>query len=571
MRWLPCRHAGTRSDQPGHPRRADVAASTAFYQRLGFPLSSASVPGEVSFFRTGGGLLGIWGARDLAADARRAAGCPGLPRGQPGDQRRVAGRGRRRARHRPGRRCRTAQTRRGHRLGRLPGLFRRPRRPCVGGRAQPVLAAGRAACRSCPSDDRAVPGKAGRKAPMARLLVGPVLRHVGTTDATVFVETDEPCEVEILGARERTWLAGGHHYALVTVDGLPPATATPYEVHLDGERVWPPLDTDARRRASARRAATARSGWRSAPAGTAAPRTPSPTRTSTPTPSPPTPASSPGRTSRRWPDGILMLGDQVYADETTEATRRRIRAKREITDDGPGLEVADFEEYTWLYLESWTDPDVRWLMSTVGSSMIFDDHDIRDDWNTSHDVAPGHGAHQLVAGPHRRRAVDVLDLPAPGQPLPRRAARERAVPEGAQPRRRRRPAAARVRDARRRRGRRREGHPLVLPPRLRTGPAADDRLPVRTHPRRPRAQHGQQGRVRLDHRRRPRAATTTCSSAPHCPGCSGARCTTSRRGTKRCATDGAASGWPGSASGCAAPPTSSTGRPSASRSRRWGS
>ena len=40
---------------------------------------------------------------------------------------------------------------------------------------------------------------------MTRLLVGPVLRHVGTTDATVWVETDGPCEVRVLGARERTW------------------------------------------------------------------------------------------------------------------------------------------------------------------------------------------------------------------------------------------------------------------------------------------------------------------------------------------------------------------------------
>ncbi len=72
----------------------------------------------------------------------------------------------------------------------------------------------------------------------------------------------------------------------------------------------------------------------------------------------------------------------------TKRPRRRNAASgrsAEITDDGPGTEVADFEEYTWLYLESWTDPDVRWLMSTVGSSMIFDDHDVRDDWNTSHE------------------------------------------------------------------------------------------------------------------------------------------------------------------------------------------
>ncbi|HEY2299635.1 MAG TPA: VOC family protein [Jatrophihabitans sp.] len=48
----------------------DVAASTRFYEALGFPLSSGSVPGEVSFFRTAGGLLGLYGADDLADDAQ---------------------------------------------------------------------------------------------------------------------------------------------------------------------------------------------------------------------------------------------------------------------------------------------------------------------------------------------------------------------------------------------------------------------------------------------------------------------------------------------------------------------
>src|SRR6478672_2175270 len=48
----------------------DLAASTRFYAALGFPLSSASVPGEVSFFRTAGGLLGLYGADDLADDAQ---------------------------------------------------------------------------------------------------------------------------------------------------------------------------------------------------------------------------------------------------------------------------------------------------------------------------------------------------------------------------------------------------------------------------------------------------------------------------------------------------------------------
>jgi len=220
---------------------------------------------------------------------------------------------------------------------------------------------------------------------MPRLLIGPVLRHVGTTDATVFVETDEPCEVEILGCRERTWLASGHHFALVLVAGLPPGTATPYQVRLDGEQVWPPLDSSRppSRIRTQGDGGEVRLAFGSCRYSRAAAKLDDKHFD----------ADSLACYARElatqdensWPDGILMLGDQVYADETTPATQRRIRAKRAVTDDGPGLEVADFEEYTWLYLESWTDPDVRWLMSTVGSSMIFDDHDVRDDWNTSHE------------------------------------------------------------------------------------------------------------------------------------------------------------------------------------------
>jgi predicted lactoylglutathione lyase len=47
----------------------DVKRSTEFYQALGWPLSKASVPGEVSFFDTDGGILAIWGYHELAADA----------------------------------------------------------------------------------------------------------------------------------------------------------------------------------------------------------------------------------------------------------------------------------------------------------------------------------------------------------------------------------------------------------------------------------------------------------------------------------------------------------------------
>lgn len=220
---------------------------------------------------------------------------------------------------------------------------------------------------------------------MTRLLVGPLLRHVGTTDATVWVETDGPCEVEVLGHRERTWQAFGHHYALVQIDDLSPDTATPYQVSLDGEVVWPPPDhgrPPSRIRTLPRPGAERplRIGFGSCRYGRAAAKIGDKHFD-------PDSLAAAARLMYRedeseWFDAFLMLGDQVYADETSEAVQRRIRRKRDITQ-GAKDQVADFEEYTWLYLESWTDPDVRWLLSTVPTSMIFDDHDVRDDWNTS--------------------------------------------------------------------------------------------------------------------------------------------------------------------------------------------
>ena len=66
------------------------------------------------------------------------------------------------------------------------------------------------------------------------------------------------------------------------------------------------------------------------------------------------------------------------------ARRRRSSSTRAAgTAAPPPDEVGDFEEYTSLYRESWSDPALRWLLSTVSSAMIFDDHDVHDDWNIS--------------------------------------------------------------------------------------------------------------------------------------------------------------------------------------------
>lgn len=223
----------------------------------------------------------------------------------------------------------------------------------------------------------------------ADLVLGPVLRRVGPEYATVWVETDAPCEVEVLGHRDRTFTVDGHHYALVCAEGLAPRAVHPYDVRLDGRHAWPPSGYDFP-------APTVRTLGGSGPFRVAfgSCRVALPHR-------PPYTLSKDEHPDGRefdalytlahelldrpredWPDLLLMLGDQVYVDEGSPAVRARIRATRD-TSKPPREEVAGFEEYTWLYHESWGDPTIRWLLSTVPTAMVLDDHDMADDWNIS--------------------------------------------------------------------------------------------------------------------------------------------------------------------------------------------
>jgi hypothetical protein len=82
------------------------------------------------------------------------------------------------------------------------------------------------------------------------------------------------------------------------------------------------------------------------------------------------------------PQMLLMLGDQIYADEVSPRTKEFISARRDL-DQTPGPEVLDVDEYTMLYHEAWFQPTLRWLHSVLPTVMLFDDHDVHDDWNTS--------------------------------------------------------------------------------------------------------------------------------------------------------------------------------------------
>ncbi|WP_348647738.1 alkaline phosphatase D family protein [Ornithinimicrobium sp. F0845] len=225
------------------------------------------------------------------------------------------------------------------------------------------------------------------------LILGPMVRHVEATSAALWVETARAGEVAVrLPGRDGqavwrapTFCVHGHHYALVEVTGLRPGERASYEVLVDDVVVWPVEDDPF----------------------------PPPVLATTPPAGPLRVAFGSCRTSvphdtvhhlthgvdalRTYglalaagdpgppgvpPDLLVLLGDQVYADATSAAMREFIASRRSL-EEGPGEELADFEEYAHLYRLAWSEPALRWLFSWLPSLMIFDDHDIRDDWNTS--------------------------------------------------------------------------------------------------------------------------------------------------------------------------------------------
>ncbi|GAA4557621.1 alkaline phosphatase D family protein [Pseudonocardia xishanensis] len=217
------------------------------------------------------------------------------------------------------------------------------------------------------------------------LLLGPVLRHVGETTATVWVQTAAAATVEVLGCSARTFEVCGHHYAVVPVTGLEPDSRIPYEVRVDGELGWPlphsPFPASVIPTRGPRSAGTGRILFGSCRYVKVADR-----RTAAQYGIDALDAYAArmaGTPPEEWPTALLLLGDQVYADELTPQTRRRIAGRVDRPTEWPDDEIVGYDEYVGLYRDSWIDPEIRWILSTVPTAMIFDDHDVRDDWNTS--------------------------------------------------------------------------------------------------------------------------------------------------------------------------------------------
>ncbi|MDG4829532.1 alkaline phosphatase D family protein [Solwaraspora sp. WMMD1047] len=230
--------------------------------------------------------------------------------------------------------------------------------------------------------------------PTARLLIGPVLRRVVGRRATIWVETSGPALVRVstpdgAAGEAVTFTAFDHHYALVVVNGLTPGQASPYQVFIDDDLAWP--EPGAAYPPSMIRTRADDDGDQ--PVRLVFGSCRETTQHSTARRLPPDAldayarrliaAGGADQVPADWPDLLVLLGDQVYADQTSPTVRKLLSRRRRRTPHAPADQVVSFDEYTKLYLESWRDPEIRWLLSTVPSVMIFDDHEIIDDWNTS--------------------------------------------------------------------------------------------------------------------------------------------------------------------------------------------
>ena len=195
---------------------------------------------------------------------------------------------------------------------------------------------------------------------MPGLVLGPIVRYVDERVATIWLQAEAACEVEVLGVRERTWCVEGLYFALVAVEGLAVGEDHRYQVRLDGELAWP--EPGSAFPASTIRLLDAR-GRRDIVFGSC--------RTTRPHEPPYALRASEHEAGQgidalrayalrvaragggaACPDMLLMLGDQIYADQPSPALQE-VLAGRERPAGVPADELADFCEYALAYGEAY--------------------------------------------------------------------------------------------------------------------------------------------------------------------------------------------------------------------------
>jgi PhoD-like phosphatase len=222
-----------------------------------------------------------------------------------------------------------------------------------------------------------------------QILVGPLLRAVSSTCATIWVEVSQPALVTLLllspsdpdlslSLTTPTVLIGGHFYAAPQIPALHPFTWYTYKLIITTQDNSLPKSTISSNSYDFRTLS-----------------------------SPKTPSSLPGSALRiaygscrnlaqpeedslsaygdwlvqhaaerdtLWPQTLLMIGDQIYGDEIPPQAHDLFPAGQTA--------ALTFADFATLYRYAWTGTSgVRQLLAHIPSFMIFDDHEITNNWN----------------------------------------------------------------------------------------------------------------------------------------------------------------------------------------------
>lgn len=246
---------------------------------------------------------------------------------------------------------------------------------------------------------------------MPQLCVGPLVRATTTTSVIIWAEFTHPCWITLQAtgdapSREahtthviqaHTVTVGGHHYAAPQLSGLQAATWYSYQLALSESKYEiPTLIQDTKHSDTFPLVLCFRTFDEHSP--------------STPVPQPLRFAYGSCRKSGEpeedalsafsdwllqhyeqreslWPHLLLFIGDQIYADQPPTALKEAY----------PGLQAGTqtFEDFATIYAHVWTqDKGIRQVLASIPTYLIFDDHEILNDW----DISPQWRASMLHQG-----------------------------------------------------------------------------------------------------------------------------------------------------------------------------
>ncbi|HVB73824.1 MAG TPA: alkaline phosphatase D family protein [Ktedonobacteraceae bacterium] len=247
--------------------------------------------------------------------------------------------------------------------------------------------------------------------------VGPLVRAVSPHSAIIWTEWTYPCDVtlkatkacehgneqdaSVLTACMHTVAIGTRHYALLRLDGL--YASTWYDYHVTCE-------PDAGEQAEDSAASTLKQCFRtldlpemgnSLRLAYGSCRKPSAVEPDALNAFGPWLMQRFDERETAWPRLLLLIGDQIYADDRIGRHKGRASLTQNASPATPQRAGArTFAEFAALYEQAWAgDSGIRQVLATIPTFMIFDDHEITNSWNTSPDWrarALKHGLEQML-------------------------------------------------------------------------------------------------------------------------------------------------------------------------------